>query len=167
MTEALKIIAETEGVRTPTRKRTRKERAAAIADHLQKRSAAKKKKAPAKAKAAKPAAKPAAAKPAGQAVADITRTAVTANGGKIRSAGFDAKTGRLHVEWQSSIWEYPDTKPAEWKGLKATLADADVNTESYFRKEFRGRAASSRRVYDRQSTGNGASFEAPANQEVK
>lgn len=155
-------IAEVEGLRTPTGKKSKKDLEAGLKDLTDKRAAKK-----AKAETAKPAkvtetvkdqkkdapaAKPKASAPV--AIADIPRSKVTANGGNIVSGGYDAKTKRLHVEFDKSIWEYPNTTAEEWTGLEETFSNKDVDTGAYFRKAFRGRAGSSRRVYDR-SSGNG------------
>lgn len=173
--EAMKIIAEAEGVRTPTRKRSKKEVETTINEFTEKRKASKSKaKAAKSAKAGTSAKKPVSAKNADQpakavrstgAVADIKRIAVVGQAGNVRSAGYDEKGSRLQIEFDKSIWEYPNTTADEWKGLKASLTDKDSDTGAYFRKAFRGRASSSKRVYDRST--EGASKEAPASAEVK
>lgn len=166
MTEMIQIIAEVEGIRTPTRKRTKKEIEKAMTEFTEKSAASKKAKTATKKNgAATSTKKTAAAKTAsGSSVADIKRIEVSENAGNVRSAGYDPKTQRLHIEFEKSVWEYPKTTAEEWKGLKATFTDKDVDTGAYFRKAFRGRAASSRRVYDKPST-SGASKEAPSSKE--
>lgn len=159
MNEFVKHITEVEGIRTPKRKRSKKEVEVAFDEFKKDRSAKKAK--PKAAKAKKPA--PAAESKKSEAVPSvaaggIVRERVSENPGNIASAGYDPATKKMHVEFsKGGVYEFPNTKADEWDGFKATFADAAVDTGSYFRKAFRGRAASSRKVYDR-----GAAKAAPA-----
>lgn len=144
MTEFMKIIAEVEGVRTPTRKRTKKEVEKAYEDHQKARAEKSAKRT--KAKAAKPAAsakKAATSKKAEpQAVESkpaIERVKVSENPGNIVAAGYDENSKRMHVEFKASVYEYPGIEKSEWTAFEATFEKADIDTGSYFRKNFRGK----------------------------
>jgi hypothetical protein len=166
MTELAKHIAEIEGVRTPTVKRSKKEVEKALEDFTQKRTASKKE------KAAKAAAEPKAAteaKPKTErtrstpAKADIARVQIAKNPGNISEAGYEESSKRLHVMFsKGGIYEFPNTTAQEWKDLEATFVMDDVDTGSYFRKAFRGRAGGSRRVFDTGEVNEAAPAETPA-----
>ncbi len=148
MTEFVKHMAEVEGVRTPARKRSKKEVEAAFEDYTKKRTAKPKaktaqsaKSASGKAKAApKAKAKKADAPVAEVAAAAIERIPVTENRGNLSSAGYDEASQKMHVEFSAgSVYEYATVTATEWDGLKATFADKETDSGSYFRKNFRGR----------------------------
>lgn len=157
MTEFMQIIAEAEGMRTPTKKRSKAEVETAFKDFTETRA---KKKAAVKAKTPKKAqpVKTAPVKKEVTAVPVITikREKVTTNPGNITSGGFDKKSGMLHIEFgPGNVYEFPNTTEQEWKDLRATFVNAEVDTGAYFRKAFRGRAAGSRKIVDPMSTGVG------------
>ncbi len=149
MTEFTKIIAETEGIRTPTKKRTRKDVAEAF-ENFQKKKAAKKANGSAKAeKSAKerkaPAAKSTAAKPTGVKPSPAYAEAIPLNfisaTGYVREAGYDPKTSLFYIAFAKSTWAMPSSKK-EWDDFEKAVADPNVDTDAYYRKAFRGRTAS-------------------------
>lgn len=142
MTELMKIIAETEGVRTPSRKRSKKELETAVADFKKKRSAKKANKtavAVTSVKTAKPkkSVEPKVDKPVSSI--EIHRIKISANPGNTIAAGYDEASKRMHVEFRASVYEYPEIEKSEWQGFEATFNDKDVESGAYFRKNFRGR----------------------------
>lgn len=143
MHEAIKIIAEAEGLRTPTRKRSQKEIETSITDYAAKRSAkTKSAKAAKSTKTAEPKIpKKSPAKKVVEPVASaaIERIKVTANPGNIVAAGYDEQSKKMHVEFSASVYAYPETPKTEWEKFHATFADKDVDTGAYFRKNFRGK----------------------------
>lgn len=141
MTEMMKIIAETEGVRTPTRKRTQAEKDAALAEHNE---LVAKKKAARSAKPKTPKLSPtkvqnADAKPQPKTVDAIEMNFVSATG-YVREAAFDAKTKMFHIGFAKSTWAMPSSK-TEWDAFEKALADPNVSIDSYYRTAFRGRTA--------------------------
>lgn len=146
MTEMMKIIAETEGVRTPTRKRTQAEKDAALAEHTAK-SAKRKAKSPTAKKApvlAPTKAQDADAKPKTSSVSAIPMNFVSATG-YVREAAFDSKTKMFHIGFAKSTWAMPSSK-TEWDAFEKALADPNVEIDGYYRKAFRGRTADMLRV---------------------
>ena len=145
MTEMTQIIAEKEGIRTPTKKRTRKDVEEAF-ENFQKKKAAKKANGSAKAtKSAKerkaPAAKPTAvAKPAPSYAEPIALNFISETG-YVREAGYDPKTSLFYIAFAKSTWAMPSNK-TEWDDFEKAVADPNVDIDAYYRKAFRGRTAS-------------------------
>lgn len=142
MTELMKIISETEGVRTPSRKRSKKELETAVADFKKKRSAKKANRTAAavtSVKTVKPkkSVEPKAEKPVNSI--EIDRIKISANPGNTIAAGYDEATKKMHVEFRASVYEYPEIEKAEWEGFEKTFTDREIDSGSYFRKTFRGR----------------------------
>lgn len=137
MNDMMQVIAEAEGVRTPTRKRTRKELEEIHANYMKKK-AAKKTAAPKKPVAPKPAA---AVKPK---QTPVYATAVPMNyvseTGYVREVAYDAKSKMFYVAFAKSTWAMPSSK-AEWDGVEKAIADPNVDFDAYYRKTFRGRTA--------------------------
>lgn len=157
MNEMVEIIAETEGIKTPTKKRTRKDVEKAYNEFTEKRAA---KKAARKAKTPKtttdkapkaktgvtPASTPkktAEAKPR-TAPAALPERPIKLNfispTGFVREAGFDPKTKMFYVAFAKSTWAMPSDKK-EWDAFEKAVADTNVDTDAYYRKMARGRAA--------------------------
>lgn len=153
--EMFEVIAETEGIRTPKRKRTRKELTEIYTDYVEKTEAKKKAKKqhpvidakPSKAlidrkkaekeqaeKAAEPKAEK---KPAPKAVDPIQMCHVSPTG-YVREAGFDAETKMFHVAFAKSTWAMPSTEK-EWADFEKAVADPSVEIDRYYRTNFRGR----------------------------
>lgn len=178
MTEVMRIIAETEGIVTPTHKRSQAEIDKAFSERAEKKAAKKasKPKSSAKTEKANRDAKangngkaPATAKPAAAKVSTqtgISREAIKVNGGNITTAGYDPKSKAMHIEFsKGNVYEYPGTEQKDWDAFAKTFADKDVVTGNYFRKEFRGRKYV--RVSDAATIENkGAAEAAPAKSEV-
>lgn len=143
MTEMMAIIAETEGIKTPTRKRTKAEVEKAY-DEFVKTKAEKKAAKPStgslsqteKRKAAK---KDTAPKPVTVYVDPIDMTFVSTDE-YVRMAGFDKKSKQIHVSFAKSTWALP-SNAKEWKGFEDAIADPNINASSYYRTAFRGRTA--------------------------
>ncbi len=139
------IIAETEGIRTPTKKRTRKDVENAL-ETFNEKKAAKKAKDPAKA------VKPAKAKKVTPAKATVKKAAEksptgSANAiplnfisptGYVREAAFDPKTKLFYVAFAKSTWAMPSTQ-AEWDAFEKAVADPAIDIDAFYRKAFRGR----------------------------
>ena len=150
MTEMTQIIAETEGIRTPKKIRTRKDVQDAFDSFTAKKAARKaagsaKAGKSAKVRAAKPTpAKDADAKPAVTKVAPKFAEPIAMNfispDGYVREAAFDPKTSMFHIAFAKSTWAMSSTQ-AEWDAFEAAVADPEVNIDAYYRKAFRGRTS--------------------------
>ena len=137
MTEFESHIAEVEGIRTPTRNRSKKEIAAAFDEHTKIKKAKKlMKRVPTKTPKPTPA-KSADAKPAPKFAEPIEMCFVSATG-YVREVGYDAKTKLFYVGFAKSTWAMPSSKK-EWDAVERAIADGAVNFDSYYRTAFRGR----------------------------
>ncbi len=167
MNEFVQHIAEVEGVKTPKRKRSKKEIETSFDEFTKERAA--KKKTAGKSAAAKPAAKKSAPKqdtkadrPAPTYAEPIPMNFISPDG-YVREAAYDPKTKLFHVAFEKSTWAVPSNAD-EWKAFEKAVADPDTSVDAYYRKAFRGRAGSMLAV--RKSTNGGAAKAAPAKQEV-
>ncbi len=149
MTEMAKIIAEAEGIKTPTKKRSLEDVKNAY-NEFEKKKATRKAKGSAKAsksaKDRKATPKPA---PARNADAKPKTTIVHAEQikmnfisatGYVREAAFAAKTNLFYVAFAKSTWAMP-SNAKEWADFEAAVADPKVDIDAYYRKMARGRTA--------------------------
>ncbi len=147
MTEMTKIIAEKEGVRTPSKKRSRKDVENALENFKAKKAAKpkvtdhqiistpalrKRKQAEAEKTAAKPKTTPTVVEP-------IEMNFISATG-YVREAAFDPKTKMFFVAFAKSTWAMPSTAEV-WKTFEKAVADPLTNIDSHYRTAFRGRTA--------------------------
>lgn len=148
MTEFMKHIAETEGVRTPDHKRSSAEINEIFEEHKETKAKAKKKRTSAKAeKAAREARSATTSKPAKAKNADakvepisIPRFAISTNPGHTSSAGYDEASKTMHVEFtKGNVYQYTEIEPAEFADWKATFDNAEIVSGNHFRKAFRNR----------------------------
>lgn len=141
MTEFMQIIAETEGVRTPKKKRTMAEVKKAYDDHVTKK-AAKKKAAKSKPAAAKkpvaPKAAPEVTKVPPATVEPIPMNFISPTG-YIREAAFDPKTKMFHVAFAKSTWARPSTAE-KWATFEKAVADPTINIDQFYRQNYKGTA---------------------------
>ncbi len=147
MNDFVQIIAETEGVRTPTTKRTRKQLADAFESFKEKKAAKKKAgvSSPHVSKGKQTTPKPAAAK---DADASKSRPAPTyaepiplnfiSPTGYVRKAGYDPKTKLFYVAFGKSTWAMPSNDD-EWATFEKAVADPLTDIDAHYRKAFRGR----------------------------
>ncbi|MGD9564491.1 MAG: hypothetical protein AB7Q37_18855 [Pyrinomonadaceae bacterium] len=167
MNEFVQHIAEVEGVKTPKRKRSKKEIETSFDDFTKERAA--KKRSAKKSAASKPAAKKTAPNPDVKAdrpaptYADPIPMNFVSPDGYVREAAYDPKTKLFHVAFAKSTWAIPSNAD-EWKAFEKAIGDPDTNVDTYYRKAFRGRAGSMLAV--REATNPEAAKAAPAKQEV-
>lgn len=151
MTEMLQIIAEAEGARTPTKKRTRKDVEAAFENFTKKKvakKAARKKpvtdhqiiSTPAlrNRKLAEAPASPATSTPAITRVAEPVKMNFISPTGYVREVGYDPKTKLFYVAFGKSTLAFPSS-PEEWAAFEVAVADSAVEIDAYYRRAFRKR----------------------------
>lgn len=151
MTEMLAIIAEAEGIRTPTKRRTRKDLQAAFESFKEKRAEKRTKSKPSakglKAeKTTKPEKAAGSSAPAEVKAKNVTKPAgvepigmnFVSPTGYVREAAFDPRTNLFHIGFAKSTWAMPSTQEV-WNDFEKAIADPDVDIDSYYRKAFRGR----------------------------
>ncbi len=138
-------IAEVEGVKTPTKKRSKKEVEKAFGEFTEKRAASKKAKTAKTTTASKKAAKSETPKSAAAkserptpTYADPIPMNFISPDGYVREAAFDPKTQLFYVGFEKSTWAIPSNAD-QWKAFEKAVADPDTNIDSYYRKAFRGR----------------------------
>ena len=144
MTDFMNIIAETEGVRTPRRKRTQKEVEAAFAEHKAKRKKSARASAPKEKKMV--AGRDTAMTPVRTANAALTSagpiTMIDVHGAKyLLRYGFDKKNSHIHVGFGKSTYAITDATESEFTALEKAVKDPLTDSDAYYRKVFRGRAA--------------------------
>lgn len=138
MTELTQMIAEAEGVRTPTRKRSKAEREKIVADHNAKRAAKKKSDGAKKPAAAKAKPEPQPAKPKTTVTANNIPLNFVSDTGYVREAGYDEKTKFFYVGFAKSTWAMPSSQK-EWDDFEKAIAEPNVDIDAYYRKAFRVR----------------------------
>lgn len=147
MNEFIQHIAEVEGVRTPKRKRSKKEIVESFEEFKTKRAKTKNASAkkPAKKAAPKTTPKPAAAKNADTKPAPVYAEPISLNfispTGYVREAAYDPKTKLFYVAFAKSTWAMPSNAD-EWKAFEKAVADPLTEIDAYYRKTFRGRTGS-------------------------
>lgn len=154
MAEMIQIIAETEGIRTPKKRRTREDVQKAFESFTEKKAA---KKASGSTKAGKSAKERKTATPKPTPAKDVDARSTDARvtkvapkyaepvpmnfispDGYVREAAFDPKTSMFYIGFAKSTWAMPSTQ-AEWDAFEAAVADPEVNIDAYYRRAFRGR----------------------------
>lgn len=145
MSEMLQIIAEAEGLRTPTKKRSKKDLEKALETHKAKRAEQKAKAAKTTAKKSGTAkvqattVKHADGKPKSKTADPIKMNFISATG-YVREAGFCSKTNMFYVGFAKSTWAMPSAAEV-WTAFEKAVADPNVNIDSYYRTTFKGRTA--------------------------
>lgn len=144
MNEFIQHIAEVEGVRTPKRKRSKKEIEASFEDFKVKRAktkTAKAKKTAAEPKTPKPAAAKNIDKKSAPAYAEPIPLNYISPDGYVREAGYNPKTKLFYIQFAKSTWAMP-SNAGEWTAFEKAVADPLINIDSYYRTAFRGRTGS-------------------------
>lgn len=141
---ALDVIAEVEGIKTPRKKRTKKEIEQIFAENA-KETAKKKKARAAKSPKATVTPKPTLAKNADAksqpvATADPVEMCFVSESGYVREIGYDEKKKLFHVAFAKSIWAIPSSKKV-WDEAEKAIADKDINFDAWYRIMSRGRTA--------------------------
>lgn len=149
MNDFVAHIAEVEGIKTPTKTRTREDLTKAFDSFTEKRKAKKAKSTKPKTsakteKAARESKTAVKADPKPKATAVKSAEPIAMNfispEGFVREAAFDPKTKLFHVTFAKSTWAFPATAE-EWATFEKAVADPLTNVDTHYRKAFRGRGA--------------------------